>query len=424
MSVVDLAPHQLKALREMKNGSVLRGGVGTGKSRTAIAFYIHDCLGRFRFNGRGSFKAMETPRDLYILTTAKKRDDLEWFDEASNFGIGRTDSVYGRNLVVDSWNNILRYKDVRGAFFIFDEQRLVGRGAWVKAFLEIAKHNRWILLSATPGDNWMDYVPVFIANGFFKNRSEFVHEHVIFSPYAKFPKVERYIGTAVLEKYRRSILVEMPYRKHTVRHVENFIVTYDKALFERVWKDRWHVYEDRPLRDIAEMFLVARRVVNSDPARLGAILALLEKHPRLIIFYNFNYELDILRSLENTLGIEVKEWNGKKHEAVPTGKSWVYLVQYTAGNEGWNCITTDAMVYYSLNYSYKVNEQGKGRIERMNTPYTDLYYYILRSGSPIDQAIAKALATKENFNEKLYYGSHFETAFPEENVLEEVPMAG
>ena len=253
---------QTKAIREMKNGCVLRGGVGTGKSRTAIAYYILDCMGRFSLNGHGTFRAMERPRDLYIITTAKKRNDLDWLDEAVNFGIGRTESIYGTRIVVDSWNNIPAYKDVKNAFFIFDEQRLVGRGAWVQAFNAIAKQNRWILLSATPGDNWMDYVPVFVANGFFKNRTEFVREHVIFSPYAKFPKIDRYIGTGVLEKYRQSIVVDMPYTLNTVRHVENFLVSWDKPLFERVWKDRWHVYEDRPLRNVAELFNVSRKVVN------------------------------------------------------------------------------------------------------------------------------------------------------------------
>lgn len=410
--LVDLYPHQTKAIREMSNGCILRGGVGTGKSRTALAYYILDCMGRFKINSRGSFRPMERPRDLYIITTAKKRDDLEWFDEGSNFGLGRSDSIYGTKLTVDSWNNILAYKDVKNAFFIFDEQRLVGRGAWVKAFLEIAKHNRWILLSATPGDNWMDYVPVFIANGFFKNRSEFLQNHVVFSPYAKFPKVERYTGTATLENYRRKVLVEMPYLRHTQRHVQNYVVGYDSELFERAWKDRWNVYEDEPIKDVAELFRVARKIVNSDPSRLGAVLKLLEKHPKLIIFYNFNYELEMLRTIKGTLGVEVAEWNGHKHEPVPTSDSWLYLVQYTSGSEGWNCITTDAMVYYSLNYSYKINEQGKGRIERLNTPYTDLYYYILRSSAPIDKAIAKSLATKENFNEKKFSGTNFPDLLP------------
>ena len=408
--MVDLAPHQIKATREMSNGCILRGGVGTGKSRTAIAYYIHDCMGRFPVNGSGGFKAMDRPRDLYIITTAKKRDDLEWLDEASNFGIGRLESLYGTSITVDSWNNILAYKDVKHAFFIFDEQRLVGRGAWVKTFHDIARNNRWILLSATPGDNWMDYVPVFVANGFFKNRSEFVHEHVVFAPYAKFPKVERYTGTGVLEAYRRRILVEMPYSRHTTRHVENYVVDYDKALFDKVWKDRWNPYTNEPIKDVAELFRVARKVVNSDPSRLGAVLKLLEKHPKLIIFYNFDYELDILKNLYYGENVEIAEWNGHKHQPIPTSDSWVYLVQYTAGAEGWNCISTDTIVFYSQNYSYKIMKQSAGRTDRLNTPFKELYYYHLKSRSAIDLAISRALSEKRNFNETKYVNSYSKRA--------------
>lgn len=344
------------------------------------------------------------PRDIYVISTARKRDSLDWEEEALEFRIGPDprDSVAGIRLVVDSWNNVAKYTDVEDAFFIFDEQRLVGSGSWVKAFLAIAKRNKWIMLSATPGDNWMDYVPVFIANGFFKNRTEFVREHVVFSRFSKYPKIDRFIGEAHLFDLRKRILVEMPYVRHTKRLVKNVLVEHDPELFKKIWEDRWDIYKEEPLQDVGAMFGAARRLVNSDPSRLGAVMELHEKHPRLIIFYNFNYERDMLRTLAATLGVEVREWNGEKHEEVPTGEKWIYIVQYTAGNEAWNCITTDAMIFFSLNYSWKVNEQAKGRIDRLNTPYTDLHYYILRSASRIDQAIQKSLSLKKDFNEKEY----------------------
>lgn len=405
---ITLYPHQIKALNEIKNGSVLKGGVGTGKSRTALSyFFTKECGGRHKINGKGELHPLRTPKDLYIITTAKKRDHKEWEGEAAAFGLSSdvSASVGGIKVTVDSWNSITEYTEVRNAFFIFDEQRLVGSGAWVKAFLKISKHNAWIILSATPGDTWMDYAPIFIANGWYKNRTEFLRRHVVYNNFSKYPKIDHYVETGRLNALRRRVLVEMPYVRHTRRHINNVIVNYDKEKFDRVVKDRWHVYEDRPIKDVGELFIVMRKVVNSDPDRLGAIMQLLEKHPKLIIFYNFDYELAMLRVLGLSLMIQYAEWNGHKHQEIPKADTWMYFVQYTAGAEGWNCVETDAMVYFSLNYSWKLNEQGKGRIDRMNTPYTDLYYYILRSNSAIDNAIVKALSAKQNFNERYFVGS-------------------
>ena len=540
----ELRPHQLKALEKLSNGKILCGDVGSGKTMVAAAYYAQK----------------EAPKDVYVFTTAKKRDSLDWDQEFVRFGVGKSqDATLSGVLTVDSWNNIDKYRDVKGAFLIFDEQRLVGKGKWVKAFIHMAKSNNWILLSATPGDTWVDYIPVFIANGFYKNRTAFTREHVVYNTYAKFPKVDRYLGTGKLLRLRNSLLVEMPFERHTTRHLKRVVPTYDEELYKRVVKDRWHVYEERPLRDVAELFSVMRKVVNSDSSRLEALCTLLQTHPRLIVFYNFDYELEMLRTLcqplantdptpsihtqcpclgqskqcksgltgrwacdsktsgvgsslptsessdrsqlsertstgsrstsngtptntpsseksprsiepvtpaesttasenarngrtESTISerrneswkkksgpsstlctetgpktktgvsgstdttssstsgvglrststatdLKVAEWNGHKHEPVPKTDRWVYLVQYTAGAEGWNCITTNATVFFSLNYSYKLLHQAQGRIDRLNTPYEDLYYYIFRSEASIDSMIWKSLSQKKSFNE-------------------------
>lgn len=403
---VSLRPHQLDAIDKLGNGKILCGEVGTGKSRVAVGYYFMKvCEGVVPVNGKGKFLPMTHPRDLYIITTAKKRDSMEWRSECAPFGLSedRETSFQGCKVTIDSWNNISKYKDVYGAFFIFDEQRLVGSGAWVKAFLDIARKNKWILLSATPGDTWMDYVPVFVANGFYRNKTEFVKHHVVFSRFSKFPKVERFVETGILERYRRRLLVDMPYERHTVRHSLNQIVRYDKDAWDTVVKKRWHIYEDRPIKDVSELFVCMRRLVNTDPTRIETLEKIWADRRKIIVFYNYDYELELLRDFQFKLPPWVKfaEWNGHKHEPVPEGDDWVYLVQYTAGAEGWNCTTTDTIVFYSLNYSWRVMEQAKGRIDRLNTPYTDLWYYVLRSGSPIDAAILRALRDKKTFNERV-----------------------
>ena len=405
--MVNLAPHQLKALTELGSGKILLGETGSGKSRTALAYYIFkECDGTRRVNGEGDYSPMKTPKDLYIITTARKRDMYEWEDELTHYAYSKKENVDGVEVVIDSWNNIGKYKEVENAFFIFDEQRLVGSGAWVKSFYKIAKKNRWILLTATPGDTWTDYIPVFVANGFYRNKTEFNDTHVIYNRYTRSPSVDKYVGTKKLQRYRDSILVNMEFERHTVRHFEDLLVEYDSVRFKDTVKRRWHEQEDRPFRNRTEMFYNIRQIVNTDPSRVSAIKELLRDHPRLIIFYNFDYELEILRKLGESYSGDYAEWNGHKHEEVPTSDSWLYVVQYTAASEAWNCTTTNAMVFYSLNYSYRIMKQSEGRIDRMNTPYTDLYYYRLYSRSWIDMAILKALKQKKNFNESYY---RFET---------------
>ena len=401
MSSIQLRDYQEKAVRDMRNGCILCGGVGSGKSRTSLAYYFKECGGSWH----SGYKPMKTPKDLYIITTARKRDTLEWEGELPPFRMSTNPeaSMYPKmKIVVDSWNNIKKYADVADAFFIFDEQRVIGYGAWTKAFLKIAKYNRWILLSATPGDTWLDYMPVFIANGFYKNKTAFIREHCVYRYIGSYPKLDRYLSTGKLIRYRNQILVNMDFKRETVSHHEDVYVKYDISKYKDVGRLRWNPYKNEPIANAAELCYTWRKIVNSDQARQVALLEIFEKHPKMIVFYNFDYELDILRGLFDSTNVPCAEWNGHVHQPVPNGSTWVYLVQYTAGCEGWNCITTDTIVFYSQNYSYKVMEQARGRIDRMNTPFKDLYYYHLKSRSGIDLAISRALHEKKNFNEAKY----------------------
>lgn len=388
MAKIKLYPYQQEAVDKLQNGNILCGGVGTGKSLTSLAYFLKDCG--------------DTIRDLYIITTARKRDTKEWEEELARFSMStkpEANELYKNKIVVDSWNNIKKYTDVKNAFFIFDEQRTVGNGTWVKAFLRITKANRWILLSATPGDTWSDYIPVFLANGFYKNRTEFTREHVVYSRFSKYPKIDRYVNTRRLVRLRDRILVDMNFHRETVRHHEDIWCEYDRERYKMAGKDRWDPFKNEPIRDAGALCYIWRKIVNIDCSRLVMIQELAEKHPRMIIFYNFDYELELLRTLYYGEGVEIAEWNGHKHQEIPDSERWVYLVQYTAGAEGWNCIKTDTIVFYSQTYSYKILEQAQGRIDRLNTPFRDLWYYHLKSRSGIDLAIGRALADKKNFNE-------------------------
>lgn len=396
-----LYDYQMEAVEKLRNGNILCGSVGSGKSRTGLFYYFKENGGWIDENG---YIPMKNPQDLYIITTAKKRDSCEWLRELANFRMTDNPEIayYDHKVVVDSWNNIGKYTDVKGAFFLLDEQRIVGNGAWVKSFLKIARGNDWILLSATPGDTWSDYIPVFIANGFYKNKSEFLREHVVYSRFSKYPKIDRYLNTGRLVRLRDRILVDMDFTRHTIPHHEDVYCRYDISKYKDAIKTRWDPYKNEPIQQASGLCYILRRVVNEDESRQQALLEIFEQHPKMIVFYNFDYELDILKGIYYGNNCEIAEWNGHAHNPIPQSERWVYLVQYTAGCEGWNCVKTDTIVFYSQNYSYKVMEQASGRIDRLNTPFRDLYYYHLKSRSGIDLAISKALKEKKQFNERKF----------------------
>lgn len=398
---LSLRPYQEDAVEQLQNGNILLGGVGAGKTITGLAYFFRKVCGGSIEDGL----VPTTPKDLYVITTARKRDSLDWEREAAHFSIStdRESSIAGIQLTVDSWNNISKYTDVKDAFFIFDEQKVVGYGAWAKAFIKITKANNWILLSATPGDTWMDYIAVFIANGFYKNKTAFVREHVIYNSYVHFPLVDRYVGEDKLKRLREQVLVRMKFKRKTVRHNIDIVVPYDHKTLEMVIKERWNIYKDEPILNSSEFGYTMRKVVNSHPSRLDVIRDLSVKHSKLIVFYNFDYELDILRQLDDSDEYEVAEYNGHIHQEIPRSDKWIYLTQYLSSAEAWNCTETNAIAFYSLNYSYRLTTQAAGRIDRMNTPYQNLYYYFIQSESTIDRGVVQSLKQKTDFNERKFF---------------------
>ena len=405
---VTYRPEQIQAVRQLQNGSILAGGVGSGKTLTSLAWYLTSVCNAASFKKGGSLakKKVKGSPTLYVITTAKKRDSLEWEEEAARLGLS-TDpacSFTGSSIVVDSWNNIGKYSDREHAVFFFDEQRASGSGRWVKEFLKIVKNNTWLLLSATPGDVWMDYLPVFMAHGFFRTRTEFMEDHVIFDRFVKYPKVKRYIGEAKLQRLRRSILVEMPVERHTTRERETVYCDYDHDLYKWVVKNRMDPWTEEPLKDAGGVCRILRKVVSDNDWRSAEAKRILSSNARVIVFYNYNYELDRILAVAESLGVPTAQWNGHRHDAIPRGNRWIYICQYTSAAEGWNCTSTDTVLFWSLNYSWRVTEQCEGRIDRLNTPYSRLKYYFLESHSSIDEAVRRSLSSKKVFNERAFVG--------------------
>lgn len=403
---MELFEHQKKAIEEMHNGCILCGGVGSGKSLTSLVYYFEK-IGKGRYR---PFEPMDdlNPVDLYIITTAKKRDSNEWTKELSHLNLSVGDTNIGRQkVIVDSWNNIQKYINVEKSFFIFDEQRAIGHGAWVKSFLKISKKNRWILLSATPGDTWMDYIPTFVANGFYKNRTEFIRQHVVFEPWSTFPKIKMYINTERLQKLKEYTLVYMDRQKTAKRNFMKIVCGWDSDKFNLLHNSRRDLYTGKPIENSSQYCACLKRLIFTHSSRMDRVVEILKEHPKAIMFYHYDFELELIKDRLSKEHYIYAEQNGHRHDKLPTGDKWIYLVQYMSGCEGWNCIETDTIIFYSLSPSYRIHEQSCGRIDRLNTPFKNLYYYMLTSSSPLDKGINRALERKEDFNERRFYEKQF-----------------
>lgn len=373
--MITLMPHQEEAVKNLTDGNILYGKVGSGKSFTGLFYYLRN----------------HYQEKLYIITTAKKRDDNEWQKDIREVG-----NI--KDAVVDSWNNISKYTNVADSFFIFDEQRAIGSGTWSKSFIKISQKNKFILLTGTPGDNWMDYVPIFIANGFYKNKTDFINQHVEYDRFAKFPKVKAYHNVPVLIENRNKILTLMVFENNIQKNKLYVKCEYDKYNYEIIAKKRWNPYDQIPIPNVSKYQALLRKATINSYKRIRQLYWIVKSRKKVIVFYNYNYELESIRELLDFIGLYYHEWNGHKHEPIPKTNRWVYLVQYNSGSEGWNCIDTNIIVFYSMNHSYRIMHQSEGRIDRLNTKYKELDYIYFTSDAPIDLMILKAYNLKKKFN--------------------------
>ena len=396
-----LKPEQQEAVDKLQSGNILVAGTGAGKSRTGLYWYFKENGGAFIGD---EYKPMTDPKDLYIITTAEKRNTHDWDKEMSLYLLSTNPEAnhYQNKVVVNSWQQISKYKTVSGAYFLFDEDHLTGTGEWVKSFLKIAKNNKWIILTATPGDKYEDYGPVFVANGYFSSISEFKQRHIIYDYRPGWPRFVKCVGTARLDRLKQRIIVRMNYEHKVEVHSTDILCDYDTVLYKTVVRQRWNPYENKPIENASQYCYCLRRITNLDESRVEACKEIVNQRNRVIIFYNHDPELYLLREVDFGPDVAIAELNGHKHEAIPDTPRWVYLVNYAAGAEAWECTKTDTVIFYSQNYSYKTMVQAAGRIDRRNTPFSDLYYYHLKSRAPIDLAIEQCIKAKKKFNENTF----------------------
>lgn len=138
--------------------------------------------------------------------------------------------------------------------------------------------------------------------------------------------------------------------------------------------------------------------------KLSAFEDLLEStNDRLIVFYNFNSELERLKEICEKFDKPTSEVNGAKHDLTNYNDcdNSVTLVQYQAGSMGINLQLSNKIIYFTPPLSSELFEQSKKRIHRIGQNHP-CFYYQLKCG--IEEKIYGTLAMRKDYTDKLFEG--------------------
>lgn len=138
--------------------------------------------------------------------------------------------------------------------------------------------------------------------------------------------------------------------------------------------------------------------------KLEAFRDLVEStNDRLIVFYNFNAELEALKGICESVGRSISLVNGQGRDLLSyeNDNSSITLIQYQAGAMGLNLQKSNRIIYYTPPLSSELFEQSKKRIHRIGQSKTCFYYYLTCKGS-VEEKIYKTLAMRRDYTEALF----------------------
>lgn len=143
-----------------------------------------------------------------------------------------------------------------------------------------------------------------------------------------------------------------------------------------------------------------------DNGKIDKILELAEEFPRMIVFCKFRAQIDAIEEAVHKAGHrtfvlhgDIQDRGGLLH-AAQNSKEYVFICQAQV-SAGWELPECPVMVFASRTYSWVDYEQAKGRIQRANNIKKNLYINLVVRGG-VDEAVDKALANKQDFDDHLY----------------------
>lgn len=145
----------------------------------------------------------------------------------------------------------------------------------------------------------------------------------------------------------------------------------------------------------------SRQLCNSKDKQQAFIDLINSINDRVVVFYNFDSELDTLKTLVKDRPIAEVNGHTNTEQIYHDNDNCVLFVQYQAGARGLNLQDGNKIIYYSLTLSSDLFEQSKKRIHRIGTKYP-CFYWILQTKDSVEESIYKSLNRQEDYNEELF----------------------
>lgn len=393
---------QEKILNKSKENYLFHLGTGTGKTIIALHHYI-----KYSY-----------PLDLIIIAPAVKVKEGGW-DREIKFVFNELGLEMPKYEVV-SYSKLKKYVAKKG-HYIFDECHYIKNSTSLRGKIskELVKKYAtcFSLLSATPASKWEEWCNYFILWGICKNKTEFYKRYVVMGRQRygsiEFNTVVGYQNTELLKehikrrtskKYTVNDMVEMP------DLIEQYIEFKCSSEYKKIKNDR--IMESNgsiiKLDTISKLYSTLRQQANiTDKLEYLEYIINSNEEDNVLIFYNFNYEKDMIINYLKSKKIKVDYIINGVTKNYPIKENFelinntVTLVQIQAGGTGIELTYINKVVYFSPTYSYQDYIQSIGRAYR-NGQENKVLVYKFKVLNSIETDIWECLERKEDFNERLY----------------------
>lgn len=319
------------------------------------------------------------------------------------------------SLEVVSWHMLKKWTDKKSPqqlanyYFVADELQRCRQGVsslMGRAFLFITKHCKaWTGYTGTPGDNWLQFHPYFIATGKIKNKTEFMRDYTISQQYP-FPMVLGFRHEDTLKGWWRDISYEpdtsevmsqLPAETHQIMRFPT-PKGYKKVLKSSTTLDGEFLDSNMALYHHLRQMCATKQKLDALEDLLSSLSS------PLVIFFNYTCEREQILGLAAHMKRKVWRIDGECHE-IPTeetiGQNDIVLCHYLSGSEALNLQFCHYMVFYSPNYSYSISVQAKGRVKRVGQQNPMFFYSFLCSDS-IEEEVMDCIKQKKDFAEKIW----------------------